>query len=88
MVCLCLGLNYFKLHNTVCQTHSNIHFMQGLLSDCRSQAMQRPLIKQAEDVTFLTIDSEVLQKANHDMTVVVYGKNRFLVPVFSLVELT
>lgn len=58
-----------------------ICLMQDLLSDCRSQAVQRPLIKQAEDVTSLTIDSDVLQKANHNITVVVYGKNGFSVLV-------
>ncbi|XP_056621432.1 polycystic kidney disease protein 1-like 2 [Triplophysa dalaica] len=62
----------------------------GLLSDCHSEAVQRPLIKQAEDVTSLTIDSEGLQKANHDITVVVYavkdnlsGSAKYIVPVTS-----
>lgn len=78
MVCLCFA-HIFKYK---CPTDSNIYLMQGLLRDCQSEEVQRPLIKQAEDVTSLTIDSEGLQKANHDIKVVVYGKNVFspLVP--------
>ncbi|XP_051994643.1 polycystic kidney disease protein 1-like 2 [Xyrauchen texanus] len=45
----------------------------GLLSYCRSLSMPRPLIKQAENVTSLTIESDVLQKAQQDIVVVVYA---------------
>ncbi|XP_067314223.1 polycystin-1-like protein 2 isoform X2 [Pseudorasbora parva] len=60
----------------------------GSLSRCDSESVKKPLIQQAEGSSSYTIESGVLRKAKHDITVVVYaikdslsGSARYTVPI-------
>uniref|UniRef100_A0A4W4GFP4 Polycystic kidney disease 1 like 2a n=1 Tax=Electrophorus electricus TaxID=8005 RepID=A0A4W4GFP4_ELEEL len=64
--------------------------VSGLLSSCYSNRGQKPLIKQKEGDSSLTVESTVLTNAQQNLTVVAYGVKdglsgfvRFTIPIFT-----